>query len=183
MTVTLTTARSLEGIYHFETRSVLHDDRGDDDDDGRNNSNQNLAWQASQALMRSPHVKEFVAERDTQNEPEQEPQLDAPEPTPSESSEARPATELPVEREAPEDGEEFDDDDDCHHANEDEGDAEQEELCKEQYPTLEEYKARWARLLEQHARPVEGVFSRENLTPQPIHELWQDCPYLLDQKT
>ena len=45
-------------------------------------------------------------------------------------------------------------------------------------PSLEEYKEKWARLLAQHSKPVEGGYSIENLVPTPIHQLWQDCPYV-----
>ena len=45
-------------------------------------------------------------------------------------------------------------------------------------PTLDEYRAKWARLLAQHAKPVAGGYSIGNLVPTPIHQLWQDCPYV-----
>ena len=45
-------------------------------------------------------------------------------------------------------------------------------------PSLEEYREKWARLLAQHAKPVEGEYSIGNLVPTPIHQLWQDCPYV-----
>ena len=46
------------------------------------------------------------------------------------------------------------------------------------YPTLEEYQEKWARLLGEHEKPVEGKFSNDNLIPTPNHMLWQDCPYV-----
>ena len=46
------------------------------------------------------------------------------------------------------------------------------------YPTLEEYQEKWARLLAEHERTVEGEFSIDNLIPTPNHMLWQDCPYV-----
>ena len=45
-------------------------------------------------------------------------------------------------------------------------------------PTLAEYQARWAAELAKHAREVPGAFSRHNLVPKPIHELWQDAPHV-----
>ncbi len=47
-----------------------------------------------------------------------------------------------------------------------------------QYPTLDEYKAKWERLKNHHSRTVAGVFSRDNLVPDPNSQLWQDCPYV-----
>ena len=53
------------------------------------------------------------------------------------------------------------------------------EIPQEQRPTLEEYQAKWARLLAQHSKSAGGEFSAiDNLVPTPIHELWQDCPYV-----
>ena len=45
-------------------------------------------------------------------------------------------------------------------------------------PTLAEYQARWAAELAKYAREVPGAFSRHNLVPKPIHELWQDAPHV-----
>jgi hypothetical protein len=45
-------------------------------------------------------------------------------------------------------------------------------------PTLDEYRVKWCRKLEWHARPVPGAFERGNLVPTPIPNLWQDCPYV-----
>jgi hypothetical protein len=45
-------------------------------------------------------------------------------------------------------------------------------------PTLEEYRARWAELLKEHERAVEGPFGHDNLVPTPISQLWQDCPFV-----
>ena len=44
------------------------------------------------------------------------------------------------------------------------------------WPSLEEYQAKWASHLEQHSKPNSGGFSRTNLVPEPIPQLWQDCP-------
>ena len=55
--------------------------------------------------------------------------------------------------------------------------AEIPELVRE-YPTLEEYQARWDRLKNCQARPVQGAFTCNNLVPQSVPELWQDCPYV-----
>ena len=45
-------------------------------------------------------------------------------------------------------------------------------------PTLVEYQARWDVDLAKHMREVPGAFSRDNLVPKPIQELWQDVPYV-----
>ena len=45
-------------------------------------------------------------------------------------------------------------------------------------PTLAEYQARWATELAKHTRSVPGPFSRDNLVPEPIEELFQDAPHL-----
>jgi len=45
-------------------------------------------------------------------------------------------------------------------------------------PSLEEYREKWARLLSQHSKPVEGEYSIGNLVPTPIHQLWGDCPHV-----
>ena len=55
---------------------------------------------------------------------------------------------------------------------------EEEALPAECFPCLEEYQARWERGLAQHSKAVPGEFGRDNLVPNPIHELWQDCPYV-----
>ena len=47
-----------------------------------------------------------------------------------------------------------------------------------QYPTLDEYQARWDRLKDHHARPAPGAYSCDNLVPRGVPELWQDCPYV-----
>ena len=46
------------------------------------------------------------------------------------------------------------------------------------YPTLDEYKEKWAIALAKHSMAVPGDFSLTNLVPQPISELWQDCPHV-----
>ena len=48
--------------------------------------------------------------------------------------------------------------------------AEIPELVRE-YPTLEEYQARWDRLKEHHARPVPGAYCCDNLVPKSVPEL------------
>ena len=52
-------------------------------------------------------------------------------------------------------------------------------LPTERRPTPQEYKAKWASLLEEHSRAIEGSFSTENLCPKPIHQLWNDCQGLM----
>ena len=51
-------------------------------------------------------------------------------------------------------------------------------LPHESRPSLVQCRKKWARLLVQHSKPVEGDFSSENLVPLPIHVLWADCPYV-----
>jgi len=48
----------------------------------------------------------------------------------------------------------------------------------ERRPSLQQYEAKWAGLLAKHSKHVDGDFSLGNLVPKPIHELWQDCPYV-----
>ena len=48
-------------------------------------------------------------------------------------------------------------------------------LPTERRPTLQEYKAKWAVLLAEPSRAIEGNFSAENRCPKPIHQLWNDC--------
>ena len=45
-------------------------------------------------------------------------------------------------------------------------------------PEIQEYKAKWMKLRDDHERSVPGAFSRKNLIPKPDHRLWQDCPYV-----
>ena len=52
-------------------------------------------------------------------------------------------------------------------------------LPTERRPTLQEYKAKWASLLAEHSRAIEGNFSADNLCPKPIHQLWNDCGGLM----
>lgn len=48
----------------------------------------------------------------------------------------------------------------------------------EKRPTLEEYQERWNAGLAWHARAVPGEFSRDNLVPAAVPQLWQDCPHV-----
>ena len=67
---------------------------------------------------------------------------------------------------------------------EDEGDRDamdvdpQEELPDTVYPTLQEYQAKWDSLRAQHSKANPGPFSYSNLVPEPISQLWQNCPYV-----
>ena len=45
-------------------------------------------------------------------------------------------------------------------------------------PTLQQYQEKWDASLTRHSRAIPGDFSRDNLVPQPIPQLWQDCPYV-----
>ena len=104
---------------------------------------------ASQSLLRPPLEKEKV-QSDTQEEPEVEPAS-------PENDEQEPALEGVVPGEAVEDD---------------------DTLPPVGYPTLEQYQEIWARKLAEHSRPVPGELGRDNLVPEPIHQLWQDCPYV-----
>ena len=61
-----------------------------------------------------------------------------------------------------------------------EGDMEVElpTIPKVVFPTLDQYKAKWASLLEYHARGNDDAYSAENLVPTPQHVLFQDCPHV-----
>ena len=51
-------------------------------------------------------------------------------------------------------------------------------IPKVERPTLDQYKAKWASLLEYHSRGNDEVYSLKNLVPKPQHVLWQDCPHV-----
>ena len=116
---------------------------------------------ASQSSMRRPADKEAV---ETQDEPEEEPIAEAQ----PDSGEALPELPLLDEDEAEEDAR----DDPCDPL----ADEESPDPVDTKWPTLDEYKVKWASLLEAHSRPNAGGFSRNNLVPEPITQLWQDCP-------
>ena len=46
------------------------------------------------------------------------------------------------------------------------------------YPTLEEYEKKWSDELAKHTKPNKGAFERDNLVPEPIANLFQDCPHV-----
>ena len=52
-----------------------------------------------------------------------------------------------------------------------------EDLPEKTWPTLEEYKAKWDASLTKHSRSNPGVFSMDNLVPDPISQLWQDVAH------
>ena len=45
----------------------------------------------------------------------------------------------------------------------------------QEYPSMEEYKKRWAEKLKHHANKCEGFFATANLVPEPVPQLWNDC--------
>eukprot|EP00973_Karenia_brevis_P075832 10535964-Karenia_brevis.AAC.1 len=47
-----------------------------------------------------------------------------------------------------------------------------------QRPTLEEYEKMWDEQFAWHARTTSGEYSRENLCPTPVPQLWQDVPHV-----
>ena len=113
---------------------------------------------ASQGCMREPSKGEVIVEETqeaTQAEPEAEPREDDDLPTQGISAEEeRP----PEKEEAVKDelGTEF----------------EEEPEPPEAWPTLEQYKEKWDRLLGAHSAVNPGEFNRENLVPEPIPQLW-----------
>ena len=123
---------------------------------------------ASQSSMRRPADKEVV---DTQeDEPEVEP---AANDTPPVDEEQEPV--LPLHETLCEEMEEEHDDDDIADPLAEE---EAPDPLDKVWPTLDEYKAKWDRLKDYHSRTNPGGFSRHNLVPEPIPQLWQDCPYV-----
>ena len=47
------------------------------------------------------------------------------------------------------------------------------------FPSLEEYKIKWAEKLALHSRENHPlVFTHQNLVPKPVTQLWQDCPHV-----
>ena len=63
---------------------------------------------------------------------------------------------------------------------EEEQEAEEEpidDLPEKTWPTLEEYKAKWDAGVAKHSRCNPGAFSRDNLAPEPIPQLWQDVAH------
>ena len=119
---------------------------------------------ASQGFMREPQrgadVEEEPQEQqeETQREPEEEPRDDEP------------TQGLSTEGDGGDMSEEA--------AEEDAEEEEAEPEPPEQWPSLEEYKLRWDRLLCQHSAVNPGAFSTENLVPEPLPALWQDCPWV-----
>lgn len=50
--------------------------------------------------------------------------------------------------------------------------ADDDALPTQTYPTLEQYQERWVRRLAEHSKPVPSEFGRNNLVPEPMHQLW-----------
>ena len=57
----------------------------------------------------------------------------------------------------------------------------QEDLPEAEFPTLVEYQRKWESGLAQHSRANPGDFSRNNLVPEAIPQLWQDVGNLASQ--
>ena len=123
--------------------------------------------------MKTPAVGEPVDDP-IEEEPEVEPALEEDGPA---------GTMLPIIEEGavaaaaatrPDEEEDFDDADEENVDGEafDEEDSPQEP--PEKYPSLEQYQALWDSRLAQHSRANPGAFSRQNLVPEPISQLWQD---------
>ena len=121
---------------------------------------------ASQGFMREPQRGEAVEEETQQEETQQEP-------------EEEPLNDLPTQGVSAEgadcDGPEAVEDD-----AEEKEEEEEEEVPEppEQWPSLEEYKLKWDRLFNQHTAVNPGSFSRDNLVPEPISQLFQDIPWV-----
>ena len=45
-------------------------------------------------------------------------------------------------------------------------------------PSLEDYQRKWAEKLQLHSRERRAKYSRLNLVPKPVPQLWNDCPYV-----
>ena len=111
----------------------------------------------------------------TQREPEEEPEDDEGEEGEEETQQEWKSLLLPLDEEEPV-GDEFGNDDE---ENIGEGAEEgQEANASQKRPSLAEYVEKWSALLAQHSKAVPGLFSRDNLVPQPDHRLWQDCPHV-----
>ena len=112
--------------------------------------------------MREPRKGEVVEETQeqegTQAEPEQEPGDELPSQGLGAENIDDDALEEPLEEDAEEEVEEPE--------------------PPEQWPSLEEYQRKWDRLFNEHGAVNPGAFSRDNLVPEPIPQLWQDCPYV-----
>ena len=118
----------------------------------------------------APRERVLHDTNETQEEPEREPEetldVEPPEPEIGETQ----AAEV-VELSEPED-------DDV----EEDADKEEEDQAPEpdeKWPTLEQYRGKWEGRLAQHSRVVPGDFSRENLVPEPIPQLWRTAPTCL----
>ena len=137
---------------------------------------------ASQPLMKKMHDKEPVAAHDlgetsqsnTQREPEMEPEAgDSPVRGADEDVDTVPAEIVGVEGveadgEKSESGEE-------RQAMDVDPELDAPDTV---YPSLDEYKEKWAGKLAKHSMVVPGEFSTRNLVPEPISQLWQDCPHV-----
>ena len=133
---------------------------------------------ASQPLMKKMHERERVAQdadvasqatNGTEEEPEREPVADEAHPQ---------GSGFPVEEEL---DASMDDAEGGSEVGEEREvmDVDPEvEVPDIVYPTLDEYKQKWARALAKHSMAVPGEFSAANLVPAPISQLWQDCPHV-----
>ena len=123
--------------------------------------------------MLEPHKREEV-EQETQDEPEAEPLDPGLDPGASAGDLADDVGATPAESEPPAPELPLVAGDDEEEAEEEVFMDDEEEQCD--FPSLEEYTAKWDRLLAQHNKPNPGPFSRDNLIPEPIYRLWQARP-------
>ena len=134
---------------------------------------------ASQSSMRRPDEGEEVL---TQDEPEVEPAAESQVLGEAELAESQavgeavlaetPPPVLPLQETLGPDAVEGEDDGFVDPlAEEEEG----EQLPDQQWPTLEEYQEGWDRKLKYYSRSNDGEFCTDNLVPEPIPQLWQDC--------
>jgi len=131
-------------------------------------------------MMRASAAKEKVEETQ-EEEPEAEPSFEPEIAADMDfvEEEAAPSVQLPLQETY--DAEEADEsegrEDDLCPSKKDE--EEPEVLTERQWPSLEEYQKKWETKLAEHSKPnAEEGFSRQNLVPVPIPQLWQDCPYV-----
>jgi hypothetical protein len=116
---------------------------------------------ASQWLMKKPAPREAAESATQASEPEQEPMEE-------------PMDLMDVDHDVfdhPDEGVDVEAEQEIGAPDEEEV---QEDLPEAEFPTLEEYLRKWESGLAQHSRANPDDFSRDNLVPEPIPQLWQD---------
>ena len=130
---------------------------------------------ASQSMMKKMHEKECVAQQDlevasqfdshgTQEEPEVEPA--------AEESAAVPVADQYPDVDGVHAGIEVEDEKSDNEEERQNMDVDPEaEIPDTVYPSLDEYKEKWATALARHSMAVPGDFSTSNLVPEPISQV------------